>query len=52
VLHLSPERPDGVEPGNWVQTVPGEGFFAILRFYSPTPAFFDRSWEPSDLTRA
>lgn len=52
VLHLSPEWPADVEPGNWVQTVPGEGFFAILRLYSPTRGFFDRSWKPSDITRA
>jgi len=52
VLHLSPERPEGVGAGDWVQTVPGAGFFAILRFYSPTAAFFDRSWRPSDITRA
>lgn len=50
-LHFSPERPDGVGAGDWVQTVPGVGFFAILRLYSPTASFFDRSWRPSDITR-
>jgi hypothetical protein len=48
-VHFSPEQPDGVEPGNWVQTVPGKGWFAILRFYSPEISFFDKSWRPSEI---
>ena len=30
-IHFSPEQPDGVDPGNWIQTVPGKGWFPILR---------------------
>ena len=30
------ERPGG-QRGNWLETVPGKGFFAILRLYSPLP---------------
>ena len=26
-----------------------QGFFAILRLYSPTEAFFDKSWRASEI---
>jgi hypothetical protein len=50
-IHLGPERPDGVAQGNWIQTVPGKGFFVILRLYSPLQSFFDRSWRVGELRR-
>jgi hypothetical protein len=34
---------------NWIQTVEGKGWFTLLRFYGPTPAFFDRTWKPGDI---
>jgi len=43
-IHVGPELPKGVAPGNWIQTAPGKGFFAILRLYSPLKPFFDKSW--------
>mgnify|MGYP003670175125 FL=1 len=48
---FSPEQPDGVERGNWIQTDPEKGWFTILRLYSPLPAFFDKSWRPSEIER-
>ena len=33
-LYFGPEPPDGHET-NWIQTVPGKGWFAILRLYLP-----------------
>jgi len=51
-IHFGPERRDGVAEGNWIQTVPGKGFFVILRLYSPLPSFFDHSWRPSEIARA
>ena len=51
-IHFSPERPDGVAEGNWIQTVPGKGWNVILRLYSPLPSFFDQSWPPGEITRA
>ncbi|MFV8051602.1 DUF1254 domain-containing protein [Mycobacterium sp. 48b] len=36
---------------NWIQTVPGRGFFAMFRFYSPTEAFFDKTWQLDDIRR-
>jgi hypothetical protein len=46
---FSPEQPQGVPRGNWIQTMPGKGWFTILRLYSPLPPFFDKSWRPSEI---
>jgi len=48
-VHFSPTRPDGVAGGNWIQTIPGKGWFGILRLYSPGQPFFDRSWRPTEV---
>jgi hypothetical protein len=29
--------------------VPGKGFFPMFRFYSPTEAYFDKSWQLPDV---
>jgi hypothetical protein len=36
---------------NWVPTVPGRGWFAYFRFYAPTEAYFDRSWQLPDIEK-
>ena len=46
-LYFGAKAPAGKEK-NWLVTVPGRGFFAIIRLYSPTEAAFDGSWKPSD----
>jgi hypothetical protein len=48
-VYFSPEQPDGVERGNWIQSDPDKGWFTILRLYSPLPAFFDKSWRPTEI---
>ena len=45
---FGPEAPEGKE-ANWVETVPGKGWFVILRLYGPTEAWFDRTWKPGDV---
>jgi hypothetical protein len=47
-LYLGPKAPEG-KTGNWLATVPGKGYFAILRLYGPTEAAFDKSWKPGDI---
>ena len=47
-VYFGPTPPDGKEH-NWLQTVPGKGYFAILRLYSPEAAFFDKTWRPSEI---
>jgi len=48
-VYFAPERPESVADGNWIQTDPEKGWFTILRLYSPLPAFFDKSWQPSEV---
>jgi hypothetical protein len=47
-LYLGPTAPAGKER-NWMRTVPGKGYFAILRLYGPTEAAIDKSWKPGDI---
>ncbi len=47
-LFFGPEPPVGNE-GNWIRTVPGKGWFTILRIYGPIDGYFDRSWKPTDI---
>jgi hypothetical protein len=51
-IHFGPEQPDGVPDGNWIQTMPDKGFFAILRLYSPLAGFFDKSWQVGEIEPA
>lgn len=51
-IWFAPEQPEGVAAGNWIQTDPKKGWFTILRLYSPLPAFFDKSWRPSEIELA
>jgi hypothetical protein len=48
-IRTGPERP--ATAGNWIRTVPDHGWFAIIRFYGPEEAFFDRRYKPGDFTR-
>jgi hypothetical protein len=47
-VYFGPTAPDGKQ-SNWIQTIPGKGFFAILRLYNPLPPFFDKTWRPSEI---
>ncbi len=49
-LHLGPTAPAGKER-NWLATVPGKGYFAVLRLYGPTAAAIDKSWKPGDIEK-
>jgi hypothetical protein len=46
-LYFGPTAPAGKEK-NWLRTVPGKGFFLILRLYSPTEPFLNQTWRPDD----
>jgi hypothetical protein len=47
-LYFGPEAPAGKED-NWIQTVPGKGWFCLLRLYSPTEAWFEKTWRPGEI---
>ena len=50
-LYLAPTAPEGKQ-ANWLRTVPGKGYFAILRLYSPTEAAINKSWKPGDIEQS
>jgi hypothetical protein len=49
-LYLAPKAPHGKE-NNWLATVPGRGYFVILRLYGPTEAAINKSWKPGDIEK-
>jgi hypothetical protein len=49
-LYLGPNAPAGKE-ANWMKTIPGKGYFTILRLYAPTEAALNRSWKPGDIEK-
>ncbi len=49
-VYFGPKAPEGMEH-NWVQTIPGKGWFMILRLYGPLESWFDKSWRPGEIER-
>jgi len=47
-LYFGPTAPAGLE-SNWLETVPGKGFYPMFRFYTPTAPLFDGSWAMPDV---
>jgi hypothetical protein len=47
-LYFGPRAPVGKEQ-NWVQTVPGKGWYTILRMYGPLEPWFDKTWRPGEI---
>jgi hypothetical protein len=48
-IYFGPTQPQGVKRGNWIQTMPGKGWFTILRLYSPLEPFFAKTWRPTEI---
>jgi hypothetical protein len=49
-IYIGPKAPEGWE-SNWVKSVPSKGWFPAFRFYSPTEAYFDKSWQLNDIEK-
>jgi hypothetical protein len=47
-LYFAPQAPAGLE-SNWIETVPGKGFYPMFRLYSPTAPLFDGTWKMPDV---
>ena len=47
-VYFGPRAPKGLE-NNWVQTIPGKGWFMILRLYGPLEPWFDKTWKPGEI---
>jgi hypothetical protein len=50
-IYLSPEKPEGVADSNWIETVPGKGFFSYFRFYGVQEPLLEKTWRPSDFEK-
>jgi hypothetical protein len=50
-IYFGPTAPAGRE-ANWLQTIPGKGWFTILRLYNPLQPFFDKTWRPGEIEPA
>jgi hypothetical protein len=50
-IEFGPEAPSGAASPNknWIQTIPGRGWFMLFRFYGPLDPFFDKTWRPDDI---
>jgi hypothetical protein len=49
-VYFGPKAPAGKE-SNWIQTVPGKGWFTLLRLYGALDPWFDKTWKPGDFER-
>lgn len=49
-VYFGPKAPNGMA-SNWVETIPGKGWFMILRLYGPLEPWFDKSWRPGEIER-
>ncbi|MEI6451871.1 MAG: DUF1214 domain-containing protein, partial [Actinomycetes bacterium] len=47
-VYFGPEPPAGKE-SNWIQTIPGKGWFVFLRLYGPLEPWFDKTWRPGEI---
>ena len=48
-VYFGPNQPEGVKQGNWIQTMPGKGWFTLLRLYSPLEPFFTKEWRLNEI---
>lgn len=47
-LYFGLKAPAG-KKSNWIQTVPGKGWFTYLRLYGPLEPWFDKTWRPGEI---
>jgi hypothetical protein len=47
-LYFGPKAPAGKE-ANWIATMPGKGWFTILRLYGPLDPWYDKLWQPGEI---
>ncbi len=47
-IYFAPKPPKGFE-NNWLETVPGKGWFVALRMYGPLQEWIDKTWRPGEI---
>jgi hypothetical protein len=50
-IHFGPDAPEGFE-NNWLETIPGKSWFAILRMYGPLEPWLEKTWRPGEIELA
>ena len=50
-FYFGPELPEDAPESNYLRTIPGEGFFIILRLYGTRREYYEGTWKPSDLKK-
>jgi hypothetical protein len=50
-LYFGPDLPQGGARSNYIGTNKGEGYFVIIRLYSPGQPYFDKTWKPDDIVK-
>jgi hypothetical protein len=48
ILYFGPKAPVGKE-ANWIETVPGKGWFTAFRLYGPLQPWFDQTWKLNNI---
>jgi hypothetical protein len=48
ILYFGPTAPAASER-NWIETIPGRGWFTYFRLFAPTEPYFDTSWQLPDI---
>jgi hypothetical protein len=48
-FYVGPKQPAGKK--NFIKTVPGRGWFGLIRWYGPMQEFFDRKYKPGDFVK-
>jgi len=47
-MYFGPKPPAGFE-NNWLETIPGKGWFVALRLYGPLQPWIDKTWRPGEI---
>ncbi len=47
-IYFAPKAPAGYE-NNWLETIPGKGWFVAFRMYGPEQAWIDKTWRPGEI---
>jgi Protein of unknown function (DUF1214)/HupE / UreJ protein len=50
-VYFAPTKPADVTDSSWIQTVPGKGWFTLLRLYGPLEPFLTKEWRPSEIEK-
>lgn len=50
-LYFGPTRPSGAPESNWIQSLEGRDFLAVIRLYGTGIDFFDQTWIPDDVVK-